>query len=179
MVAFFFSFAQEQFFTKTAKITFTSKAPLEDIEAVNKTTAALLNTTTGALQFSVLLKGFQFPKALMQEHFNDSYVESDRYPSANFKGTITNNSAITYTKNGTYTARVKGLLTLHGVTKPVQTSGILTIAGNQMEATANFRILLSDFNIKIPPAVKEKVSNSVSIAVDARLEPLKNGLSLN
>ena len=77
----FSSEAQDKFFTKTGKIEFSSKARMEDIEAKNKTVAAVLDSKTGAVQFSVLMKGFEFPKALMQEHFNENYIESDKYPN--------------------------------------------------------------------------------------------------
>src|SRR5579875_3511177 len=86
------SFAQGRYFTKTGKITFISKAPLEDDEAVNKTVTAVLDSKSGAIQFAVLMKGFEFEKALMQQHFNEDYVESDKYPKSEFKGRITNNS---------------------------------------------------------------------------------------
>src|SRR5437868_2935959 len=85
------SFAQSKYYTKNGKIEFYSKATLEDIDAKNKTVAAILDSQTGAMQFSVLMKGFEFQKALMQEHFNENYVESDKYPKGEFKGTITNN----------------------------------------------------------------------------------------
>jgi hypothetical protein len=80
--------AQEKLFTKTGKISFFSKTPMEDIEAHNKATISVLDKTSGQLEFSVLMKGFEFEKALMQEHFNENYVESDKFPKANFKGRL-------------------------------------------------------------------------------------------
>jgi polyisoprenoid-binding protein YceI len=165
--------AQEKYFTKSGKISFESKAPLEDIEAKNKTAMAVLDSKSGALQFSVQMKGFEFEKALMQEHFNENYVESDKHPKAEFKGTITNNSDINYTKNGTYTAKVKGKMTLHGVTKDVETTGTVKVNGSSLDATSTFNLQLSDYNIKIPSVVKDKISNNVKITVDTKLEPFK------
>jgi hypothetical protein len=165
--------AQDKYFTKTGKIEFISKAPLEDIEAKNKTVAAILDIKTGALQFSVLMRSFEFEKALMQEHFNDNYVESDKFPKAEFKGTVVNNSAINYTKDGNYPAKVKGLLSIHGVTKEVVANGTIKVYGGKIDAAAVFNILLSDYKIKIPAGVKNKLSNNVSISVDCRMEPLK------
>ena len=165
--------AQEKYFTKTGKIEFSSKASMEDIDAKNKTVAAILDTKTGALQFSALMKSFEFEKALMQEHFNENYVESNKYPKAEFKGTITNNSSINYSKDGTYNAKVKGKLTIHGVTKDVETTGALKVNGGKIDASSVFNILLSDYNIKIPSVVKEKVSNNVQVSVDCKLEPFK------
>lgn len=175
LVLFFFtsiSFAQGKYFTKTGKISFISKAPLEDDEAVNKTVTAVLDSKSGVIQFSVLMKGFEFEKALMQEHFNENYVESDQYPKAEFKGSIINNSEINYLKNGTYTVKVKGKLTIHGVTKDVATTGNFKISGANINATATFNIFVSDYKIKIPSIVKDKVSNTIKIIVDCNLEPL-------
>ena len=147
------TFAQDRFYTKTGKINFFSKASLEDIEAKNKTVTAVIDSKTGAIQFSVQMKGFEFEKQLMQQHFNENYVESDKFPKGEFKGTITNNSDIKYTTDGTYTAKVKGKLTIHGVTKDVETTGTIKVAGGKLDATSAFNILLSDYDIKIPAVV--------------------------
>ncbi|MGN6164887.1 MAG: YceI family protein [Flavisolibacter sp.] len=165
--------AQDKYFTKTGKIEFSSRASMEDIDAKNKTVAAILDTKTGALQFSVLMKGFEFPKALMQEHFNENYVESDKYPKAEFKGSVTNNANIDYTKDGTYTAQVSGQLTIHGVTKNINTTGSFKVDNGKIDANAVFNVLVSDYKIKIPSIVKDKVSNTIKVTVDCRLEPLK------
>jgi len=168
------SFSQGKFYTKTGKISFFSKAPLEEIEGKNKTVTAVVDSKNGAIQFAVQMKGFEFEKQLMQQHFNENYVESDKYPKAEFKGTISNNSAINYTKDGTYTTKVKGKLTIHGVTKDVETTGTLKINGGKIDANSTFNVLMSDYNIKIPAVVKDKVSNNIKITVNCDLEPLKS-----
>lgn len=165
--------AQDKFFTKSGKIDFFSSAPMEDIEAHHKTATAVLDTKTGVLQFAVLMNGFEFRKALMQEHFNENYVESHKYPKGEFKGAVVNNPDINYTKAGTYPAVVKGKLTIHGVTRDVLANGTITVDGTNLLATSTFNIKLSDYNIKIPSVVKEKLSNNIKITVDTRLEPLK------
>jgi hypothetical protein len=165
--------AQDKFYTKTGKIEFSSKAPMEDIEAKNKTLAGLLDTKTGMLQFSVLMKGFEFPKALMQEHFNENYVESDKYPRGDFKGTITNNKDINYSVDGTYPAEVTGKLTLHGVTRDLKTKGSVKVENGKIETNATFNVLLSDYQIKIPSVVKEKLSNNIKVVVECKMDPLK------
>lgn len=165
--------AQGKYFTKSGRVTFYSKAPLEDIEATTKTAAAVLDAASGALQFSVLLKGFEFRKALMQEHFNDDYVESDRFPNGEFKGAIVNNGEINYSKPGTYPAKVRGKLTLHGVTRDVETTGSVTVDGSALKTAAVFNVLLSDYNIKRPALVKDKLSNTIQISVDCKLDALK------
>jgi polyisoprenoid-binding protein YceI len=169
-----FCVAQDRYFTKTGKIDFYSKAPMEDIDGKNKTVTAVIDTKTGAVQFAAQMKAFEFEKKLMQEHFNENYVESGKYPKSEFRGTITNNADINYTKDGTYPAKVKGKLTLHGVTKDVETTGTVKVSGGKLDASSTFNILLSDYNIKIPAVVKDKVSNNVKIVVDCKLEPLKS-----
>jgi polyisoprenoid-binding protein YceI len=168
------SFAQGRYFTKTGKIDFYSKAPMEDIQGTNKTVSAVIDSKSGAMQFAVQMKGFEFEKKLMQEHFNENYVESNKYPKAEFKGTISNNSDINYAKDGTYNAKVKGKLTIHGVTKDVEAVGTVKVAAGKLDANSTFNILLSDYNISIPSVVKEKVSNNVKIVVNCTLEPLKS-----
>jgi hypothetical protein len=108
--------AQDRYFTKTGKIDFFSNASMEDIEAKNKTVTAVLDTKTGAIAFSVQMKGFEFEKALMQEHFNENYVESNKYPKSTFKGKVLNVSAVNFSKDGAYPVSVEGDLTFHGIT---------------------------------------------------------------
>ena len=109
--------AQDKYFTKSGNIQFSSKGVIETIEATHRSVTCVLDSKTGDIQFAVLMKGFEFRKALMQEHFNENYVESDKYPKAEFRGQITNNSEINYAKDGTYTVHIKGKLTLHGKTR--------------------------------------------------------------
>src|SRR5688572_24968778 len=122
---FFFSiisFGQDKYFTKSARINFYSSTPLEDFEAQNKSAVSVLDAKTGSVQFSALIKGFEFENEEMQEHFNDHYLESDKYPKSEFKGQILNNASVNYKKAGSYPVQVKGQLTLHGVTKEVMTN---------------------------------------------------------
>jgi polyisoprenoid-binding protein YceI len=168
------SFAQDRFYTKTGKISFYSKAPLEEIEGKNKTVTAVIDSKSGAIQFAVQMKGFEFEKQLMQQHFNENYVESDKFPKGEFKGTITNNSEINYSKDGTYNAKVKGKMTIHGVTKDVETTGTIKVEDGKLNSSSTFNLLISDYNIKIPAVVKDKVSNTIKVTVDCKLEPLKS-----
>jgi polyisoprenoid-binding protein YceI len=168
------SFGQDKFFTRTGKISFFSKASMEDIEAKNKTVTAVIDSKTGGIQFAVQMKAFEFEKQLMQQHFNENYVESDKFPKGEFRGTITNNSEINYARDGNYTAKVKGKMTIHGVTKDVETTGTIKVDEGKLDINATFNILLSDYKIKIPSVVKDKVSNSIKVTVDCKLEPLKS-----
>ena len=159
--------------TKSGQISFFSNAALEDIEANHKSAVCVLDTKTGSVQFSVLIKGFEFENEEMQEHFNEDYLESDKYPKAEFKGQILNNSTVTYTKPNTYPVNITGQLTIHGVTKEVQSTGTIKVQEDGLIAASSFVIQVADYNIKIPSLVKDKVAKTVKITVDTKLTPLK------
>lgn len=165
----------QKYFTKAGKITFdaTAASSPEQIEAVNRSATAVIDTKTGAIQFSVLVKGFSFERALMEEHFNENYMESNKFPKSEFKGTITNNSAVDYSKDGNYNIKVQGKLTIHGVTKDVTTDGKLVIQGGKINATADFSVQLADYSISIPGLVADKVGKSAKISVSCSLELFK------
>ena len=164
--------AQGKFYTKSGKISFFSSTPLEDIAAVNKSVVTLLDTKTGDLQFAALMKGFEFKKALMQEHFNESYAESNKFPKAEFKGQISNNSEINYTSNGTYTAKVKGKLTVHSVTKDIETTGTLTIKDGKLTLNSSFNVLVADYNITVEKLYRDNIAKSIKVTVDCTISPL-------
>ena len=167
------AYAQEKYFTKSGKIVFFSKTSMENIDATNKSTACILDAKTGDVQFAVLMKSFSFKRALMQEHFNKDFIESDKFPKAEFKGQVTNNSEIKYTTDGTYPAKVKGKLIIHGVTKDVETTGSITVKSGKIAVSSSFNILLPDYNIKVPAVQRSQVSDTIKITVDCSLEPLK------
>jgi hypothetical protein len=164
--------AQEKYFTKNGNIKIFSKAPVENIEAANKAVTCVLDTKTGDLQFAVLMKGFEFAKALMQDHFNENYVESDKFPKGEFKGQIESPSTLNLTQNGTYPVNVTGKLTMHGITKDVKADGKIIVQDGKVSALSDFPILLSDYDIKIPSLVENNISNTISINVNCPLEPL-------
>ncbi len=164
----------QRYITKTGHIFFHSDAPLETIEAHNKQVNSALDVRSGMFVFKVLMKSFVFEKALMQEHFNEEYVESDTYPNAFFKGKILNNSSIHYTIPGSYNVWVEGTLTLHGVTKKVKEKGTFEVTkGGTIHATSKFPIVLKAYNISIPAAVMGKIAEELVITVDEHLKPLK------
>jgi hypothetical protein len=165
--------AQDKYFTKAGKIIFYSKASLENIEASNKTVTCVLDTKTGNLQFAVMMKAFEFEKALMQEHFNENYVESHKFPKAEFKGQLSNNADVNYNRDGIYPVKVRGRLTIHGETRDVETNGTVAVKGGKIEADAVFNVALADYNISIPAVVKDNISKTVSITVDCSLDPFK------
>jgi len=162
----------QQYYSKTGKVSFISDAPLEEIEAHNNSGYVVFDSATGNIEWSVLIKGFQFVKALMQDHFNENYMESQKYPKGLFKGTIVNLKDINLQKDGDYTVNVKGLLTLHGVTKPVNPTGHVNVKGGMIMATSNFTITVEDYNIDIPKVVKDNISKIVKVSVVAELQKL-------
>ena len=166
------SFAQEKFYTKTGSISFFSKTSLEDIDAHNRSVTCVLDTRTGNVQFSVLMKGFEFRKALMQEHFNEDYIESDKYPKAEFKGQVSNNSSIDYFKEGVQQAKVKGQLTIHGQTNEIETDGTVSIKNGRIFITAEFPVTVANYKINIPAFAKNKVAKSINIKVSCILDAL-------
>lgn len=165
--------AQSTYYTKAGTIRFESKAPLENIEAIHRSVTSVLDASTGRVQFSVLMRGFEFHKSLMQQHFNENYVESDKYPKANFSGKVDDNQLISYSANGSYNVQAKGELTIHGVSRPVSVPGKLLVENGLITIQAQFAIILSEYNISIPALVKEKISKEVSIVIHCRLQPLK------
>jgi YceI-like domain len=165
--------AQGKFYTKSGKISFFSATSVENIDAANKSVVCLLDSKTGNLQFVVLMKGFEFKKALMQEHFNSDYVESDKFPKADFTGKIMNNNGVDYQNNGTYSAYVEGKLTIHGVTKDVEATGTVTVKDGKLIANCTFNVVLTDYEIKVPKLYRDNISRSIKIMVDCSLDPLK------
>ncbi|HSV12507.1 MAG TPA: YceI family protein [Hanamia sp.] len=153
------------YYTKNGNVSFFSKTVLENIDAENNQVISVLNIQTGALQFSLLNNAFHFPKAKMEMDFNEDYIESDKYPRSTFKGTIANLSDINFTKDGSYPVKVNGDLTIHGVTKNISTPGTITIKDGNISATSSFKVLVSDYKIKIPSIVSNKIGESIEVKV--------------
>lgn len=166
-------FAQGRYYTKTGSISFFSKTDLENIDAHNRSVTCVLDTKTGNVQFSVLMKGFEFKKALMQEHFNEDYIESDKYPRSEFKGQIINNSSIDYTKDVPQQVKVKGQLTLHGQTKEIMADGTVTAKDGKIFITSEFPLAVADYKIAVAAFAKSKVARIISVKVICTLEPLR------
>lgn len=176
-VASIFSFAFKpattKYFTREAKVNFLSDAPLEKIEGKNNQAVSTLDISTGQLDFAVLMKAFEFEKALMQEHFNENYVESDKFPKASFKGTITNLTSVKWNTDGIYPVDVAGKMTMHGVTKDMTAKGTITIKEGKISSASTFDLVITEYGIVIPGVVKDKVSNTVKIDVTAAYNPFE------
>lgn len=166
------TFAQGKYFSKTATIAFDAGTSLEDIKANSSTATSVIDAATGATEWSVLMKSFTFKRALMQEHFNENYVESSKYPKATFKGKITNISSVNFAKEGTYPVNVTGKMTLHNVTKDVSTAGTITVKAGKVSVSADFPLTVSDFDITIPSVVGDKINKKAKVSVKANLEKI-------
>ena len=165
--------AQDVFLTRTGKIEFHAGTSVEDVDAVNNEVTSMVNNKTGEIVFNVLIKSFHFKRALMEEHFNENYLESSKIPKATFKGKITDLSAVNFAKDGTYKATVTGELNLHGATQQVTMPATVTIAGGNIRGQASFKIKPEDYKIVIPSLVQDKVAKVVDISVDCLYEPKK------
>ena len=164
--------AQTRYLTKTGQVSFFSATPIEDIDARNQQVAAVLDLGTGQLAFSLPVKGFVFKRTLMQEHFNESYLESDKYPKATFTGRFTGLDAATLATPGPHAVQVAGDLTLHGVTRRIQVPASLELKGGQLLAAATFIVASADYGIEIPLLVRDNIAKTVTVRVDLTCAPV-------
>ncbi len=162
----------QKYFTKEGKISFYSEAPLEKIEAHNSKATAVLDLESGKMQWAVLIKAFQFEKALMQEHFNENYMESTKFPKAAFTGSINDWSGIDLNNDAEQKITLNGELTIHGVTQSVSTPATLIVKNGELAGTAVFTVKVADYKIEIPGVVRDKIAKEVEIHIDANFQPL-------
>jgi polyisoprenoid-binding protein YceI len=169
-----FTLNAQKFMTKNGYIGFYSHTPMEDIKGDNNQVASILDASTGELVFQVLMKSFKFEKTLMEEHFNENYVESEKFPKSTFKGKITNLSDVDFSKTGSYKVTVDGELSIHGVTQNVSTPGEIEITEGGVNARSQFIIHPEDYKIEIPAIVRENIAKEISVTVDVKLAPMGN-----
>ncbi|MFI5218047.1 MAG: YceI family protein [Bacteroidia bacterium] len=153
--------SQSIYLCRTGEITFFSKAALEDIDAKSESLNSVLNIANNEIVFFVPMRSFKFKKAMMQEHFNEKYVESDKYPNATYKGKI--NTAIDYSKDGEYEITATGTFVVHGVEKQRTDKGRLIIKDGTISIQSEFIVALKDHNIKIPKLLTENIAETVKI----------------
>lgn len=169
----FQSFGQ-RYMTRNGYVRFFSATPVENIEAFNNQATCIVDTQTGEIVSKVLMKAFVFDKALMQEHFNENYVESDKYPQAVLKATIKNRSEIDAQKSEKQNVILKGEMTLHGVTQKTEITGTIEMAEGQWIAQSTFIIKPSDYDIRIPKVVEKNIAREIEVTLKFKLEPMKN-----
>jgi len=158
------------YFTKNGRLSFFSKTSLENISADNNQVLSVLNVQTGVLQFSVLNNAFYFPKAKMQEDFNENYMETYKYQNSTFKGNITDISNVDISKDGNYNVSAKGDLSIHGVTKSITVPATITVKGGKISAASSFKVLVKDYNISVPTIVTNKIAETIEVTVSCNYE---------
>lgn len=162
-------YAQDIFTTSTAKVSFHSKTPIEDIDGTSNKVAALLNIKTKQIYFKIQNTTFQFKEKLMQEHFNENYMESEKYPVSDFNGKILED--IDFTKMGTYKVTILGTLNIHGKKKEYKVAGTISRNENGIVFTSNFRIKPADHGVEIPKIVFTKIAEQLDIEITANYKP--------
>jgi len=162
-----FSYSQDEGFgkylTTEGHIKFFSHAPIEDIEADNFDVLSIVNLDNNEIAMHVLMKSFLFEKSLMQEHFNENYVESDKYPKAKFKGKI---SGFDPKNKNPQKVSIAGNLTIHGITRKIKISSILKMKQNKLYVEGYFYVLLKDYDIKVPQSTINNIAKSIKISFD-------------
>ena len=151
----------QQYIANDGEITFFSYAPIEDIKAVNKKVSAAFDISNNDIVFQLYISDFNFRKKLMQTHFNENYLESDIYPKANFVGKVfalEEDSAI-----------VRGLLTIHGVSKEIEANGMFIKNNNSIKISSEFNVKLEDYNVTIPTIVMYKIAEEILVNVVIKL----------
>jgi len=163
--------AQGKWYTRNGKIRFFSETSAENIDASNNEVFSMLDQDKNAVAFQVLITGFKFDKALMQDHFNENFMETTKFPKATFQGVITDPSKVNFSKDGDYDIDVAGDLTMHGITNKVTIPAHIHIADKKIAGESRFDVKLADYKIKVPEIVTQQVSDKVSVSVNCQYEP--------
>lgn len=158
--------------TREAYIRFFSSTSVEDIEAVSNQASSVIDKSNNSIAFQVLMRSFTFEKALMQEHFNENYVESEEYPMATFRGAFTDASAVDFSSNGTYTTTVKGDFEVHGVSVNREIPVTVYVENGKIKLESTFMVSPADHDISIPSVVRDNIAREIEITVKAQYSAL-------
>ncbi|MBA3663581.1 MAG: YceI family protein [Bacteroidetes bacterium] len=159
------------FVGEKCSITFFSETKMENIDATNTVTKPVLNTATGNFAIKASQTAFIFKSAFMQEHYNENYMESEKFPFATFVGKI--EETIDYTKNGTYPVTIKGKLDLHGVELPRTITGTLTVKDGRITMNSKFNVKVADHKVKVPSLYVDKIAENIEITFHSEMVPYK------
>lgn len=163
----------QKYFSKTGNITFYSSTPMEEIEATSNSASTVFDLGTGKIQWAVLIKSFEFEKALMQEHFNENYMESDKFPKASFKGEFVDKTILNFSEDGEIEVELTGVLTIHGEAQTINCLATFFVKGNEISASSNLKLLISDYNIKVPSVVSKNIAEEIEVTIKTRYEKLE------
>lgn len=162
----------QRFVCRTSRISFSAGTDIERIEPFSNEGACVFDVGSGLLTLQVLVRSFKFEKALMQDHFNENYLESNKFPKAIFKGRVINMNDIHFEKQGTYPAEVEGELTIHGVTKELNLTVYISVGAGKIGAQADFDVIPTEYGVNIPSVVSSKILNKLPVKVHAELKPM-------
>ena len=162
----------QQFYTNKGKISFFSEAPLEDISAVNENVSAIIDSQTGGFAFRVKIVEFTFPNSLMQEHFNESYLESEKYPLSTFTGVIDDFSDLDLSNEQNLV--VNGSLSMHGISKFAQMKANAKMINDELHISSTFDVALKDYDIDIPKIMIYKIAETIAVTVEIKLSKRNN-----
>jgi polyisoprenoid-binding protein YceI len=166
--------AQERYFTKTGYLSFLSETLLENIFGESNEATSFLDFKTGEVAFSLSITSFQFKNKLMQEHFNENYMESGKFPKATFSGKLENFNGLDMNSKNPQSFVVKGKMNIHGTNQEVTSDVILTVSEpGKINGTAAFKLMPENFGIKIPSAIGMKIAKEMDVTVKADYEPYK------
>jgi hypothetical protein len=166
-----FATAQDRFTTRSGAVFFEASVPsFEPIKATNKETSAVLDMKSGNFAVLALVRGFRFRVALMEEHFNENYIESYKFPKTSFKGKIVDFN-IDNLSNKPQNFSAVGYLYLHGITKEIEVPLTILLDNNQLKLSSTFSVKAEDFGIKIPSLVRKQIAEIVEIRVDLDMLP--------
>ena len=149
-------------------VSFYSHATIEDIKAENKKSVSIFNTETGDIVFAIPIKEFQFVKSLMQEHFNEKYMDSEKYPKSTFQGKVT---GFDRKGSGAQPATAKGKLTIRGVTQEVEVPGTVEIIKDRVVVKASFIVKLDDYKIERPTLMLQNIAEQVEVKIEFTYKP--------
>lgn len=163
------SYSQQRFFAEKAVVSFFSDGVVEDISATNEKVTSIFDVVNGEVAYLMSVKDFQFPNKLMQVHFNEKYMESEKFPKSSFQGKI---SGLNMSASGKQEVKATGKLTIHGVTQVIDVPGTVEVNGNRITVKSKFTVKLLDYNIKVPQIVWQNIAQQVEVTVDLVYRPL-------
>lgn len=159
------------FITKTSKVTFFSESAMENIDATSENVQSIINAPQKTVAFIIPIRSFKFESDLMQEHFNEKYMESDKYPTATFSGKV--NEDVDLTKNGCYRVTATGKMKMHGVEKDMTYSGTATVTDGQISLDSELPVAIKDFKIEIPKLLFQNIADTVAVKMNVIYQPFK------
>jgi polyisoprenoid-binding protein YceI len=162
-------FGKNLYFTRSGSVSFFSSTPIEDIKAKNDQVTCVLDAESGQASFRIPIRGFTFKNALMQEHFNENYLESEKYPNASFSGFIEGWKDTKFNAIPT-PIMISGEMTIHGIKQKIKENGTIQMKNNKIYGNATFNLFVADYGVEIPKIVRENIAKSLSIDIELILK---------